>query len=182
MRFPIALWVCFLSCPFSSRAAEEPFAMDKPLASPRGTFSITQHRKENWTTTLHFTKGGHPDITFTDDYPWPALFYVSPDDQWILQIQKSGSGDNISFLYRLDPNGRLWRMEQRFGELAFTFLERSLGVSIGNLYHTGIDFGAWELKAGLLRFTIHGSDVNESGKGIDRALIYDLNKHSFRVP
>jgi hypothetical protein len=182
MRLLTAVSLCFLNCALSSRRAEEPFAIDKPLPSPRGTFTITQHRKENWTTNLHFARSGQPDITFIDDYPWPALFYISPDDQWILQIQKSGSGDNISFLYRVDPNGRLWRMEQRVGELAFAFLERSLGISIRNLYHTGIDFGAWDVKGGLLRFSIHGSDVNESGKGIDRTLVYDLNKHSFRVP
>src|SRR6185436_10803087 len=97
------------------RGAEEPFATDKKLASPRGTFTITQRRVGDWTTKLHFTKNDHRDITFTDSYPWPALFHISPDDQWILQIQKSGSGENISFLYRLDSNGRIWRMEQQFG-------------------------------------------------------------------
>jgi hypothetical protein len=94
------------------------------------------------------------------------LFYISPDDQWILQVQKSGSGENISLLYRLDPNGRLWRMEQRFGELAFAYLERSLGVSVADLYHTGIEFTGWNLKAGILRFTIRGSSTKRAARAL----------------
>jgi hypothetical protein len=176
MRFLAVITLCLAGSAFSSLAADE------MLASSRGTFTITQHLAGNWTTKLHFTKPGTADITFTDDYPWPALFYVSPDEQWILQVQKSGSGDNISFLYRLDTNGRLWRMEQRFGELAFTYLQRSLGISIADLYHTGIEFTGWNLKAGILRFTIRGSSTKKSGKGVNQELIYDLQKHNFRAP
>ena len=73
-------------------------------------------------------------------------------------------------------------MEQGFGELAFAFLAHLPDVPDTELYHTGIDFRAWDLKAGLLRFEIHGSSNNGSEKGTDRILIYDLNQHSFRVP
>ena len=176
MRFLLTIALCLVGSAFPSLAADE------TLASPRGTFTITQHRTDNWTTKLHFTKPGSADITFTDDYPWPALFYISPDDQWILQVQKSGSGDNISFLYRLDSSGRLWRMEERFGELAFAHLERSHGIAVADLYHTGIEFTSWNLKAGILRFTIRGSSTKKSGEGVSRELIYDLQKHNFRNP
>jgi hypothetical protein len=159
-----------------------PLMADETLTSPRGTFTITQHRDADWVSKLHFTKPGHADIMLNDAYSWPALFYVSPDDQWILQIQKSGSGDNISFLYRLDRSGRLWRMERHFGEPAFAYLERSHGVTVADLYHTGIEFTDWNLKAGTLRFTIRGSSTKKSGEGVNRELIYDLQKHTFRNP
>jgi hypothetical protein len=160
-------------------AEDEPFAMDKPLSSPRGSFSIIQHRDENWTTTIHFAHGGQPDLLLTEDYPWPALFYISPDDHWILQVQKSGSGDNISFLYRLDSDGRLWRMEQRLGELAFAFLKRRGVADFKDLYHTGIAFQSWDVRAAKLLFSIHGSSLHQSGEGIDLHLVYDLKRHSF---
>lgn len=176
MRFSAAIAFCLVISAFSSPAE------DKTLASPRGTFTIAQHFAGNWTTKLHFTKPGKSDISFTDDYPWPALFYVSPDDQWILQVQKSGSGDNISFLYRLDTNRHLWRMEEGFGELAFAYLAHSTRTVVPDLYHTGVEFTAWDLEAGILRFTIHGSSIKKSGKGIRQELIYDLKKGSFRKP
>lgn len=73
-------------------------------------------------------------------------------------------------------------MEQGFGELAFRYLERSHGIFIEDLYHTGIEFTGWNLKAGILRFTIHGSSTKQSGEGVSRELIYDLQKHNFRNP
>ncbi len=90
MRFLAALTIFLFVCTFKT------LADDMKLASPRGTFTIVQHYEGIWTSKLHFSKPGSADITLTDGYPWSASFYVSPDDQWILQVQKSGSGDNIS--------------------------------------------------------------------------------------
>jgi hypothetical protein len=157
-------------------------AQDAPVLSPRGSYTISQQQNEGWTTTLHFAHATHPDASLEGQNPWPALFYISPDDRWILQIQKSGSGDNISFLYRVEKNGRVWRMEHGFGELAFQFLDRLPGLHRGEMYHTGIEFRAWSTRDGSLRFTIRGSSIEQSGKGVERELIYDLTNHRFRTP
>jgi hypothetical protein len=61
--------------------------------------------------------------------PWPASFYISPDDQWILRIQKSGSGDNISYLYHFDAKCRLWGMEEQLGQPGFDYVARSAGIA-----------------------------------------------------
>jgi hypothetical protein len=167
-------------CLFSTIAASP--AADETLTSPRGSFTIAQHYAGNWTTTLHFTKPGGSKITLGDDYPWPGLFYVSPDDQWILHIQKSGSGDNISFLYRLDSAGRLRRMAKPFGELALAYFEHAQNFAPADLYHTGIEFGAWDIRAGILRVTIRASSTQHGGERVSRKLIYDLQKHCFRTP
>src|SRR5437764_4110489 len=95
----ITLLICML-CSVAVAAEGEPWATDKPLVSPSHSFTIVQQRNGDWSTTVQFQRRHAPDITFTDVYPWPALFYISPDDRWILQVQKSGSGDNISFLFR----------------------------------------------------------------------------------
>ena len=92
MRSLAAIAFCLVCSGFSALAADE------TVASPRGTFTITQHRDSNWTAKLHLIKPGSTDITFTDDYPWPALFYISPDDQWILGV--AGSQFNNAFLAR----------------------------------------------------------------------------------
>jgi hypothetical protein len=117
VRFATLL-ICAISC--ASAATEDaPFAHEKPLHSPRGTFTIQERRDGNWHTTIHFARSAHAEIELTVDYPWPGLFYISPDDHWVLHIQKSGSGDNISFLWRVDSDGRIWRMEPAIGALAF---------------------------------------------------------------
>jgi hypothetical protein len=162
----------------SSIAASEdqPWAIDKPLESPLHSFSVVQHRDGNWSTTVHFERIHAPDITFTEVYPWPALFYVSPDDRWMLQIQKSGSGDNISFLFHIDSEGRFWRMEPGLMELAWAFIEHTQSLHQSDLYHTGIDFRRWDLRAHLLHFTFHGT-YDTRHEALEVPLTYDLQKH-----
>ena len=166
--------LCFLALSQVGQAADE------MLVSPRSTFTVIQHYEGNYTSSLHFTKGKHQDITFGDSYPWPALFYIAPNEEWILQIQKTGSGDNTAFLYRLESNHRLWRMEESLYDLAFAFLQRVPGMSDASLYHTGVKFDSWDLKAGLLRFTFDGT--KNGGGSITRKLAYRLKDHIITEP
>ena len=101
---------------------------------------------------------------------------IAPDDHWMLQVQKSGSGDNISFLFRVDPEGRLWHMQPTLMEVVWSFLERAESLHDSDLYHTGIDFRSWDLPSHLLRFTFHGSYTARQAH-IDIRLAYDLQKH-----
>jgi len=157
-------------------AEDEPWAAHKPLVSPAGSFTIVQQRDGDWATTIRFNRIQAPEVRFTDVYPWPALFYISPDDRWMLQVQKSGSGDNISFLFRVDSEGRFWRMEPGFMKLAWAFVERTESLHRSDLYHTGIGFRSWDLQGHMLRFTFHGSYVHRDA-GIHIPLVYDLQKH-----
>ena len=174
-RTLLAIVLCATSC-LAVAQDKDPWAMDKPLLSPSGSFSILQHRDEDWATTVHFKRIHAPDIRFTEVYPWPALFYISPDDHWILQIQKSGSGDNISFLYSVDTEGRLWRMEPSLMKLAWASVERTESLHQSDLYHTGIEFRSWDLKTQQLHFVFHGSYDKRDGE-IEIPLIYDLQKN-----
>jgi hypothetical protein len=94
----------------------------------------------------------------------------------MLQVQKSGSGDNISFLFRVDSEGRFWRMEPGLMELAWAFIERTQSLHRSDLYHTAIDFRSWDLRSGLLHFTFHGTYTKRDA-GIDIPLTYNLDKH-----
>lgn len=106
------------------------------------------------------------------------MYYISPDEQWIMRIQKIGSGENCAFLYRVESNGRVSRMEQHLDDLAFRFLALNSGISRRDFYHTGLEFVSWNVTRHLLRFTVSGSRLNESGKGIERQLGYDWQKHA----
>jgi hypothetical protein len=159
-------------------------AEEGDVVSPHQTFKILQHRAdEGVKQTLQFLRG-RPSRVVTLEYSisWPAFYYISPDERWILRIQKSGSGDNVSWLYQVETtNQRVWRMEEQLGVLGFAYLEKDPSLP-HNLYHTGIAFVSWDLKAGQLHFSIHGSDADQSGHGLDRRLTYSLRDHSITSP
>src|SRR6478672_3564852 len=129
-------------------------ADDHVIAAPKGTYTITQHYAEFWDSTPHFRDarlGVAPLAADPDRYPWSATYLISPDDEWILRVQKTGFGQNSAFLYRVEPSGRLWRMAQCLDDLAFGFLARK-HVKRSDFYHTGIQFLAWDLPKHTLRF------------------------------
>ncbi len=156
---------------------------DDITVSPRKTFTVVQHwGEEGVKQTLRFAADMARAVILEEAMPWPALYHVSPDERWMLRVQKSGSGDNISFLYRVEPSARrVRRMEEQVGALAFAYLARVPGLP-RNLYHTGIEFGAWDLKRGLLRFTASASDTEQSGSGFHRPLVYHLREHTITAP
>jgi hypothetical protein len=153
---------------------------DDVIKSPKGSYIITQTLGERWSAALHFVDGSRVDAPLAadpDQYPWPASYYISPDEKWIMRIQKIGSGENWAFLYHVEPSGRVWRLEQHLDDLAFRFLATKLGIARKDFYHTGLEFVLWDTNRHLLRFTVSGSRLNESGKGIERQLAYDWQKH-----
>jgi hypothetical protein len=176
MRTLFFLTIIIMGCAFELHAEDDHWANEKPLISPAKSFSIFQKRDGDVFTTVHFQHKDAPDIRFTEVYPWPALFYISPDDHWMLQIQKSGSGDNISFLLRIDAEGRIWRMEPTLMEIAWDFIKRSKSLHEADLYHTGIDFCSWDLQAQQLHIKFSGTYMNRDARFV-LPLIYDLKKN-----
>src|SRR5438045_8953280 len=72
---------------------------DEVTESPHHTYRVVQHYSGDWDASLRFRDGSHPDAPLASDpdrYPWPAVYDISPDDQWILRTQKTGSGENIA--------------------------------------------------------------------------------------
>ena len=167
--------------------AEERASGDAPLTSPRGTLKVSQEMwsDDAWHTELTFLKSNLPSIVFADDYPLPARFFFSPDDKWLVQIQefKDQAYHNLAFLYRIEPSGRIWRMDEPLSAAAFKYLEQSENLSTAHLFHTGAEFEAWDFPAGLLRFSIHFTcgQYCESTEEVKRSLSYNLEKHTFRV-
>lgn len=175
----LPFWLLLLLFAAVPSCAENEFT----TVSPRRSFRIVQtFGEQGWTQVLRFAAAPARNVTLESAIPWPADYHVSPDERWVLRIQKSGSGDNISFLYRLEPAvKRVWRLEEQVGALGFDYLAGVSGL-LRSLYHTGIEFRAWDLRRGLLRFTIHASDADNSGGGFDRPLVYRLRDHTVTAP
>src|SRR5205807_3838890 len=84
--------------------------------APSGRYSVVQRYvepkdKENnldfgaWEAVLRFSDKTKPDATLATDpdrYYWPAHYLISPDEQWILRLQKTGSGEISALLYHVN--------------------------------------------------------------------------------
>jgi hypothetical protein len=181
-----SLTLMFLAAAMAT-AADVGSSGEAPLTSPRGSIKVTQQMwgDDVWHTELTFLKSDLPSIVFGDDYPLPARFFFSPDDQWLLQIQefKDQNFHNLALLYRIEPNGRIWRMEDPLSAAAFKYLEQSQYLPTEHLFYTGAEFETWDFPAGLLRFSIHASCAQYCAgtEKIERSLIYNLRKHTFGV-
>jgi hypothetical protein len=158
-------------------------ADDLVTASPKGAFKIVQHydEKEGWSEMLHFADKSQPDVTLEGEISWPGNYYIAPDGRWILRIQKTGSGDNTSYIYFLENNGSVWRMEQPLGDMGFDFLRHQpKGLPTG-MYHSGIEFISWDMPNHLLHFSVHSSSDPGTG-GVHQDLTYRLLENRIVSP
>jgi hypothetical protein len=156
-------------------------AEDEVTESPRQTYRIVQHFAENWDATLHFRDSSRKDAPLAHDpdrYPWPAIYQISADEQWIFRDQKTGSGTGIAFLYHVEQTGRVWRMEQRLDDLAFAYLSLHDHITRSDYYHFGLEFMAWDLPAQSLRFRVTGTAEQQGKPNLDRRLTYHLASHA----
>jgi hypothetical protein len=155
-------------------------AEDEITESPRHTYRIVQHPTENWDATVHFRDSSRQDVPLAGDpdrYPWPAIYEISPDEEWIFRDQKTGSGTGIAFLYHVEQTGRIWRMQQRLDDLAFDYLAAHDHISRSDYYHVGAEFVAWDLPAQSLHFRVSGTAQQQGKPQLDRKLIYHLHFH-----
>jgi hypothetical protein len=159
------------------------FAEDTVTNSNKGSFKIVQHydEKEGWSEVLHFNHSDLPVVILERDISWPGDYYIAPDDHWILRIQKTGSGDDTSYIYFLENNGSVWRNEKPLVEMGFDYLRRQPKGLPSGMYHSGIDFNSWDMPKHLLHFSIHASSDPGTG-GVDTHLMYKLLQNRVASP
>lgn len=150
------------------------FAEEAALA-PSGAFSINQRYENGWEENITFRDPKIPTVSLAG-YPWRGLYSISPDERWILRIQKAGSGDNIAILYQLENNGRVLEVID-FNALLWTTSDRIARWKNSELYHTGVAEYKWSEASNRLHLTMRGSNANQSEHGIQVALTYELATH-----
>jgi hypothetical protein len=167
-----------------------PLRADEMKPSPKETFTIAQRGKDAgdgtqaWTASVIFPEGGAPETTLVsedDAGPWPGVFEVSPDDRWILQIRKIGSGQSTAFLYEVAGNQRIARIVQPledFGWQALADLEEKPRAAYNAMK---VEFAAWDLAANLLKFKIIGFRQGENDEDITRVVNYDLARNKYSI-
>jgi hypothetical protein len=177
---PLMRLVSFIVCFF---VLPHLYAEDLVTTSPKGTFKIIQKysEKEGFSESLHFNDRDQPDVILEGEIDWAGNYYISPDDRWILRIQKTGSGDNTSYIYFIEKNGSLWRLEQPLVDMGFEFLRRQPKGLPSGMYHDGIKFISWDIPNHLLHFSIHASSDPGTG-GVNTTLTYQLLQNRIVSP
>jgi hypothetical protein len=104
-------------------------------------------------------------------------YLISPDEQWVLRLQKTGSGENSALLYRVDSNGQVWRLEQHLDDLAFAVATGRSHLSRSDYYHIGVGLVSGDARAGLLHLKICATANDRANPSIDLKVVYNLRKH-----
>jgi hypothetical protein len=179
----------FTICGIASAADRGPGEyIDK---APSGKYTIVQRYIEPkdpqdnqdfgaWEATLHFSDKSKPDATLAaepDRYLWPADYRISPDEQWILRFQKTGSGENSALLYHVDSNGQVWRLEQHIDDLALAVATAQTHLNRTDYYHIEAGLTSWDIASGRVHLKIRASAEDKANPSIDQKVVYDLRKH-----
>jgi hypothetical protein len=163
--------------------------------SPSGRFTITQRWVKpdylatdadctesdcGWEAVLQFADKSKAEVTLAAQpewYSWPADYRISRDERWIIREQKTGSGENALFLYRLAPNGQLWRMAQHLDDLVFATLLAPLHRTRDDYYHLEVHLTSWDFAAGKVHLKAYATSNDRDETSIDgRRVMYDLRR------
>lgn len=129
------------------------------VVSPKKSFAITQTRDEEGVLSkLTFKDSKKSFILQPSPIDWRGFYTISPDEKWILRIQKTGSGDNNAWLYEV-KNGAILP-EQDLGVVAWNFHEKVSPFKHVPLYHTGFEFVEWDSE-GTLVLAMHGTSDDQ---------------------
>jgi hypothetical protein len=167
--------------------------------SPRGRFTITQRWVKpdyiatdadcddsdcGWQAVLKFADNSKQEVTLAahpEWYAWPAVYSISPDEQWIIRQQKTGSGESALFLYRIGPNAQVWRMAQPLDDLIFATLLAPKHRTRDDYYHLEVIVVSWALSTGRVHLRAYATPNDRDQEALrGRAVTFDLKKHTVR--
>jgi hypothetical protein len=170
-----------LSGPFAAILLAQTFVSfaEEPLRSPRGTFQIRQTKGEDWEACISFSDSRKPPVHLSR-VSWPGVFSISPNDEWILRIQKVGSGENVGFLYRIENTGRVFEVLE-FNKALWRTSDDHSRLKHRDLYHPAIEAAVWSSDSKTLLLHLRGSNAKKNNDGLLADVIYDLRNHRFSL-
>jgi hypothetical protein len=95
--------------------------------STDGAITIEQYLNkdadDDWKWQFWVRQAG--TFTLLDPEPagYPAGFRFTGDLKWIVRMQKTGSGEQSLYLYRITPQGTVTTSKQPFGDLAWAYFK-----------------------------------------------------------
>jgi hypothetical protein len=137
-----------------------------------GQFQITQEYHGDFLETVRFANTSLPAVRLSG-MPWPGNYHISPDEQWLLRTQKTGSGESIAMLYHIEENGRVSEI-MGFDDLLWKISDATSRLKKKDLYHTGVSEVAWSKDKTSLEIVVAGTNASKDGDGIECRISYNL--------
>lgn len=106
-------------------AVDYKIASDLTRKSDDGSIVIEQYLKDGDDPLWQFWIRRADTLTLLNKEPsdYPAGFRFTNDLQWLVRMQKTGSGESTVYLYRSSPNGFVEATKKPLGDLAWAFLK-----------------------------------------------------------
>lgn len=163
---------------------------DESYTAPDHSFTIQQYFSDKADKTSQQAwlfpakKSNHPTLLLNPT-PYPGIFDLSPDSQWLLQTQKIWAGSCDVYLYRRESNCRFVPINKDFlGDKAWKWFSKRPGIKKDQIpdFHRSIELSEWRNSRYLiLKFSgLNILDVTSTMKRwvIDDWLCaYDLKKN-----
>ena len=166
----------------------------KAVISPKHTFQIEQHSKEDhggsweWQTwIMPLTKRSEAyQLPLSRHYPssYGADYYVSPDERVLFRTQKTGSGEYYGALFIRGRSGHYEPadVEASFDAAAWRALDARMHLSTNDWkcrYHEAIEFICWEPDRETFEIALRGQHCYEHYFLEDWRIHYDLRSKKF---
>jgi hypothetical protein len=137
-----------------------------------GRFEVTQEYQGDFIETVRFSNPKLSAVRLSG-LSWPGIYSISPNEQWMLRTQKTGSGESIAILYRIEENDRVSEVVG-FDDLLWGVSDTTSRLKKKELYHTCVSKVAWSEDNATLEIVLRGSNASKSGDGIECRTFYDL--------
>jgi len=147
--------------------------------SPRHSFSVEEYASDSGTSVWLRTREGRLAQLYTrPGSPIEPFVYISPDERWIVCVQKLYHGASAAWLYeRSAPLEYKEIMPSPFSDAAWDFFRHETRSGFTQTSHFMIHTGGWSADSHSLLVELSGDD----GKTIVSSWYchYDLQKHRF---
>jgi hypothetical protein len=147
-----------------------------------GRFEVTQEYQSDsdqgdgeFLEIVRFRDTGFPRVRLSGA-AWPGIYSISPNEQWLLRTQKTGSGESVAMLYRVEENGRVSEVVG-FDSILWGASDAASRLKQKELYHTGIAEAVWSEDIRFLEIVVRGSNASKSENGIECRIQYDLKSN-----
>jgi hypothetical protein len=94
--------------------------------SPDGATTIEQYlnqETDEWKWLFWARRADTLALLDPEPAGYPAAFVFTNDQNWIIRLQKTGSGEQSLYLYRFGPNGFASATKKPLGDLAWAYMK-----------------------------------------------------------
>ena len=151
-----------------------------------GRFVVTQEYKGDrdkgegeFVEAIRYRDAAFPVVRLLGK-PWPGDYYISPDECWMVRIQKIASGESIGILYRLENNGRVSEV-LGFDELLWKISDQTSALKKEALFHTEVAAVYWSKNSDVLEVVLHGSAAASRDGKLESRVTYNLETHKASI-